>query len=79
MDHQGSPLVNQNSVLKPLVSPYSSQKWFWLSITDTNTVIMEFSYMVGVRELNPGGTLKSKNFIGMMNFSLVHYSMSGTL
>ncbi len=27
-------------------------------ITDINTVIMEFSYIVAVREFSPGGTLK---------------------
>ncbi len=32
--------------------------WFWLSITDINSVIMDYSFTVGVRECNPVGTLK---------------------
>ncbi len=31
--------------------------WFWMSITNINTVIMDSSEFVGVREFNPGGTL----------------------
>ncbi len=48
---QGSTFPCQDHILHTYI-------WFWLPITDINTVIIEFSYIVGVREFYPGGTLK---------------------
>ncbi len=46
----GSPFPCQDHILHMHV-------WFWSSIADINTAIIEFSYTVGVREFNPDGTL----------------------
>ena len=44
--------------------------WFWLSITDINTDFIEFSYIVGVGEFNPGGTLNALKHVTLYGVNI---------